>query len=67
MTFVNKLTSCYGSSRANNGKGACALDTPSFPSPFRTALSSSPLSPEVMRIGTRERIRADSLTRTNTH
>eukprot|EP00976_Prorocentrum_cordatum_P023554 479459-Prorocentrum_minimum.AAC.1 len=41
-TRCDNTTSFYGSFCANNGMGA--LNTPSFPSPFLTALSGSPLS-----------------------
>ena len=43
------MTSFYGSSCANNGKGA--LNTHRSRSPFLTALSSSPLSPTALPLG----------------
>ena len=47
--YSYNMTSSYGSSCTNNGKGA--LNTHRSPSPFLTALSSSPLSPTSLPFG----------------
>eukprot|EP00959_Pyramimonas_sp_CCMP1952_P318656 6667768-Pyramimonas_sp.AAC.2 len=47
--FENEFESTAHSQRYNNGKGA--LNTRRSPSPFLTALSSSPLSPTALPLG----------------